>query len=191
MKADSQYNWFQNVTLDENGNQNVVQHSHPNSITAHIHLSNITTTSDYVFIDISDTVNYGHVGTNYAHIEHAWVSIDADTNADYQVTVGYLKDVTTTGGTFVHLYTVSGTKKAGNSKDVILPVYPNGGKLNDAFVVTADLVNSSDYANTNTLPSTLSPATPDTNPNNGDVVLNIVMNAGSINLALNTSYHAH
>lgn len=48
--------------------------------------------------------------------------------------------------------------------------------------------SSSDYSNTNSLPSTLGV---NTNPSDGDVIVRVVRNAGTFDLSINMSYHSH
>lgn len=174
-------------TVNEEGRLGVVQHSHINSMDVHLH-NDVAATTSWIAIDISDDRYTDGSGNNYVHLENMYVDIDSDVNGDYEVVVGYLKEVGATQGSFVHLYSLSGTKKAGNSKTQIFDLYPNGAKMDNGYVLTNDVLTSSDYGTASTLTSTLGDTII---PDNGDVVVRAVMNAGTINLAVNLSYHTH
>jgi hypothetical protein len=183
--------FYRTVTVDENGRQDVVQHSHPHNVDVHLHLSSVTTSEDYIVVDISNTGYTNGGPTNYVHVENFWFDIDADNTADYSMSLGYLKDVVGSGGTFVDLYTVSGSKKAGQSRSVFFPMYPNGAKMKNGDVITVDNIEEASFGSGSTMMSTLSPYSATVNPGESDVVLRIIMNAGSLGLSLNMSYHTH
>lgn len=186
MAQDNQYGFFRDVTVT-GGRMDVIQHSHTNSLDVHLS-RDISTSKDYILIDTSDTSYTNGVEALYIHLENILFDIDADLIADYEINVGYLKNVTTTGGTFVRLYSITGTKKAGNSKTVFIDPYPNGPKMINGWVITNDDTPSASYASTASVETTKGDTS---NPSDGDIIVNIVMNAGSILLDINMSYHPH
>lgn len=190
MAKELQYGFFRDVELID-GRMGVVEHAHQNNVNVHLHLTGISADADFIFVDLDDTTNYPHVLTGYTHIENVWFDMDASNTAEYEITLGFLKNVSAATGDFVHLYTISGGKQAGNSKIVVLPLSPNGAKMDSRFVVTHDVITSATYGSSNSLPSTLDPMTANVNPDNGDLVLRIIINAGSIAMSLNASYHTH
>jgi len=160
--------------------------------TSHVHLhTNISASASFILIDLSDTINYDHLFSNYITLDNLFINIDADNQADYIVNLGYLKDVNTTGGTFVHLIGVNGDKVAGKSKELTYNPFPNGPRMQNGFVTTSDILISSDYASTNPLPSTLDTTTSNVFPSDGDVVLRVTRNAGSFNLAVTMGYQSN
>lgn len=189
----AQHTLLNTIDFDSNNRLNVVQHSHPTSVDVHLYLTGISASQDYILIDVSDWQSYEQTAdrTNYAHIENLWFDIDADATADYEITIGYLKDVNATAGTLTHLYTISGDKKVGQSRNIFLPLYPNGARMTNGYVVTADRYTESGFSSGSKLASTLSPYSATTNCANSDVILRVVMNAGSINLSTNISFHGH
>ncbi len=183
--------FFRTVFVDEFGRQEISQHTPVGSVHVHLHITGLTTGADFIYIDISDEVNYKHSGTTYAHIENSWIDISASNTAAYQATLGYLTDVVESAGTFVHLFTINGSKAQGNNNSLILPFFPTHARMTDEFVVTHDRISSSIYGSGSTLPSTLDPNTSNVNPNTGDVVLSVQVSSGSIDISINSGFHAH
>lgn len=173
--------------INKEGRGDVVQHAHPDNGCAHL-IYDISASQSFILVDLSDTVNYPHKDTNYLHLENFALSTDADNQADYIVKIGYLKDVTTTGGTFVSIFSLGGDKIAGKSQSFLADVFPNGPRLTDTHTVGNDIITSADYASTNTLYSSRGV---NVNPGNGDCVVRCIVNSGTFGLVANTSYHAH
>ena len=177
-------------TVNVDGRLDIVQHSHPNSVDLHLD-TDISTTDEWILVDISNP-DYTHQnGDNYVHLEGIYISVDADNTADYSIQIGYLENVGATQGTFRYLYTLSGDKQAGNSKEMFLDLYPNGARMTGEYIVTNIGVTEATFSNTSTMKSTLSPLISDINPGENDVVVRCIINTGTINLSLNMSYHTH
>lgn len=175
------------LEINKEGRANVVQHAHPDNGCTHI-VANITASTSFILIDLSDTVNYPHTHTNYLHLENFGFGIDADNQADYIIKLGYLKDVNDTNGTFVGVYTLGGDKIAGKSQQVLCNPFPNGPRLTDEHIVGNDITISADYRSG---ASILSSRGVNVSPGNGDCVIRVIRNAGTFGLVANTSYHSH
>ena len=156
----------------------------------HLYLPNVTTSSNYILVDLSDTVNYPHDNTDYTQLEHMRIGIDADNQADYEITVGYIKYQSATGGTFNHLYSFSGDKNVGQNTQEYIYFGEFGPKMKNGYVLSNDIVTSSVYGPNSQLRSTLDSSVANTYVGVGDIVVNIIRNAGSFNLTINMAYHS-
>jgi hypothetical protein len=171
----------------------VVPHAHSDQGTIHFHMEDLTAgTYRVIVIDISDTDNYPHTKTDYVHLEWLEIEVDGDVIADYQINLGYLENVDENNGDRTVIKHWSGTKTAGRSIREFITVSPNGWKMKSDFHTThMKSLNDTNYQTDANLVSTLDPTTADTPSGNGDVVMEIVVNAGSINMSFETSYHGH
>lgn len=177
------------ASVNSDGHFDITQHSHQNSMNVHSHKDYGTmSTALTMLVDLSDSTYNLNNGTNYVHVEDLYIGVDSDVNGDYEVAIGFLKDVGPTQGSFVHLYSVTGTKKAGNSKEVSWQPFPNGAKMKSTYVLTDDIITSGDYSTASTITSVKGDSIV---PANGDVVSLVTVNAGNINCAINMSYHTH
>jgi hypothetical protein len=180
------------VTVDENGKLGVVQHSHPDAVNLHFHDDSIATTKRYVFIDVSDTERYKHSGTNYIHFENLDVQVDPDTNADYIISLIYLENVGA-GGADAHVFKrIVGNKKVGQKVEFFQNPYPNGIRaVSDFHVSSKSTLNDPTYAATERFFSTHDTVHANVAPVNGAIILEVIMNADSINLDIDAAYHGH
>ncbi len=182
------------MTVNTEGRGDVVQHSHVDQGSLHMHVDGLTAaTYRYILIDISDTVNYPHSNTDYAHIEWVEVEVDGSAQATFQLNLGFLKDVDADNGDRYVVKHWSGTRTAGVSFREFVNMYPNGQRMRSESIATHMI--SVDDANYQTagadLPSTLDPTTSDTPSGNGDVVLEVIVGAGTIDMAIEIGYHSH
>lgn len=175
----------------------VVPHVHSGHGSIHFHVENISATTTYILVDMSDTTNYPH-GANPVslHIDSMTYQVDADNTADYQIDFYYLENVDGTDGDLRMWFSIVGNKTAGNSvRDYIDwsasgPVMKSGtgGTKSSSNMITLD---DPDYSSADNYKSTHNVAVANTPCGSGDIVMKVVMAAGSINLALNLSYHSH
>jgi len=177
--------------VNSEGRLDVVQHQHPDG--GHIYFrDDISVTTDYILIDLSDTTNYPHNSTNHIHTENISVVIDATNTADYVVELGFLENVDGTDGDFIEIFTFSGTKQAGNNQAFEISQAPNGARLiSSRFTSAVMSLNDVAFQTDVNLASTLDPATADTPSGNGDMVIRVTINAGSIDLSIAVGYHSH
>ena len=179
------------ATVNSEGRADVTQHAHPNNGSFHF-AADVSATTDFIILDISDTVNYPHVETGYAHIEHLMVQVEASNTADYNISFGYLENVDGTNGDYHEMYSMNGDKTVGRNKAVVLPVYPNGDKMTSTKTVTSiKSLNDTAFQTDVNLGSTLDPGTADTPSGDGDLVMRITITAGTLNVSLNGAYHTH
>jgi hypothetical protein len=180
------------MTVNDEGRGDVVQHAHPNNGTFQFVQHSISASQDFIIVDISDTTNYPHVNTTYIHLENLGINIDADATADYEIQIGFLENVDATDGDFYGLYHIDGSKKVGQNYDSFLQLYPNGPRMRSESVVSSTIsTNDTAFQTDVNLATTLDPSTADTPSGSGDMVVRITMNAGSISLILSGSYHTH
>jgi len=190
---------FPAPTIDSNGRLDVVQHAHPDS--THVHLDftagGTGTSVDLIMVDLSDTTNWHHTHTGAVHIEELYVEVDAQVNADYDIILGFLKNVGATDGDFYELTHVAGSKTAGQQKNVSRKFYPNGPYCSSNKVVTSDItLNDTSFNTATNMKTVRDPATANTPPADGDLVLRIMDNGGggantNFTVEVNFSYHSH
>jgi len=184
-------------TVDTNGHLDVVQHAHPDSVYVHFDYAFTGGTSlDFILIDLSDTTNYHHTNTGYIHLEELFINVDADTNASYQVTVGWLENVDATDGDLYEITHLYGTKAVGQQKEIIRKFYPNGPKCSSSYAVTSDItLNDTAFQTDVNMRTTLDPTTADTPSGSGDLILRVNAGAGGantdFNVEVNLSFHSH
>ena len=183
-------------TVNSDGRQDVVQHSHPDSSYLHIDYA-VTggTDVDLIIVDLSDTTSYPHSNTSYIHLEEIYIDVDASTNSDYNISVGFLENVDATDGDFYELTHLSGTKTTGQQLSMIRKFAPNGPKCSSTYTLTSDITaNDVAFQTDVNLPSTVDPSTADTPSGSGDLVLRITSVAGAntdFNVEINLAYHTH
>ena len=180
------------LTINSEGRADMVQHSHSNNGWVHFESGSLSASQDYIFVDISDTTNYPHVDTSYIHLEYLRIHVDSDVNGNYAVQVGFLENVDESNGDFYPLVDISGTKKTGNTIDQIFPFYPNGAKGTSSFAVSSEKsLNDTAFQTDVNLASSLDSGTTDTPSGDGDLAIRVVVNAGSIIVGVEASYHTH
>jgi len=170
----------------------MVTHAHGGSGMIHYYKAGIVASEDVILVDLSNTTDYPHEDTTAVHM--AWFNYDIDpsSDADYLLQIGFLANVDDTNGDFHELFRVSGSRKAGNAKGGFFPMSPQGpaclpGKIASSVSSLNDVAFQTDV----NLASTLDPGSLDTPSGSGDLVYRLTMGAGTINLAIETSYHAH
>ena len=180
------------ATSDSNGRLNIVQHAHIDSSNLHFHIANISVSQDYILIDTSDTTNYPHYYTDYIHLESCSMQIDSDVNGDYIIEIGFLENVDNTNGDFIPIYSLSGTKKTGNTQYVAFNGYPNAPRCKSAFFVSSDKsLDDTAFQTDVNLASTLDVSSANVPSGSGDIALRITRIAGSFNAIIDISYHSH
>lgn len=181
------------MTVNSEGRADVVQHAHIDSGAIHFHLAGLgVATTRYILIDISDTTNYPHNNTDYAHIEWIELEVDGSAAAAYTVNLGFLENVDADNGDRYIVKHWSGTRTAGQSIRQLDNLYPNGWRMRSENLAThAISLNDANYQTDVNLPSTLSPGVADTPSGNSDVILEIDVTAGTIDIAFEIGYHSH
>lgn len=181
------------MTVNSEGRGDVVQHEHPSRTAIHITVNNLTTgVYRYVIVDMSDTVNYKHIAGEYAHLEWVEIQIDSDNTGAFTAGLGFVENVDASGGDRYIVKHWSGDKTAGNSFQELVNLYPNGWRMISSHVTTHEVsLADAGYQADVLLPSTLNPTAADTYPGDGDVVLEVTVEAGSVNMSFELSYHTH
>jgi len=170
----------------------VIQHAHEGNGMIHFVKDGILATQDLILIDISDTDNYPHLETGFAHIAWFNFQVDASSDADYIIQIGFLENVDDTNGDFSELFRVSGTRKAGNNKAGFFPMSPQGPSTSSGKLATSiKSLNDTAFQTDVNLASTLDPGTADTPSGDGDMVARVTIAAGTINLNVQVGYHGH
>ena len=176
--------------VDSAGHAGVVAHAHSEG--GHISFeADISVSEDFILADISDTTNYPHDNTSWLHFVNYKIGEEASNTADYQIILGFLENVDATNGDFVHIDKWNGSKQAGNNIREIVATNPENVKaLSSANAGTRDLNDVAFQTDVN-LASSIDPTTVDTPSGNGDIVIRVIINAGSINLTFGMVYHSH
>ena len=185
------------MTVNQDGRGDVVQHAHPDS--GYIHVDyDVTggTDVDFIAIDLSDTTNYPHSNTGSIHIEEIYVAVDAEVNADYMVEFGFLANVGAVDGDYYEIMHVNGNKTVGQQQEVVRKFYPNGPRCLAANVASSDVtLNDTKYNTGASFLETVDMATGAKAPGDGDLVVYIYAGAGGANtnfsVEINIAYHTH
>lgn len=179
--------------VDENGRIAVVQHAHPDTGAIHFHIDGLTVgTYRFILIDISDITNYPHANTTYAHVEWVEIQVDSNNTGAYSVSLGFLENVNGDNGDRYIIKHWSGSKTVGNQLLIFEHMVPAGWRMQSGRILThAISVNDANYQTDVNLPSSIDPSAPDTPSGDGDVITEIIVTAGEINIAIDIGYHSH
>ena len=179
------------VPINSEGNLSVVTNGRPDNGYS-VFSSDVSTTTDFIVIDISDTTNYPHVSTSYIHTENMFFNVDATSDADYTIDLGWLENVDGTNGDFYSVYSFGGTKKTGNSASISINHAPNSPRLISTKVLVSNKsLNDTAFQTDVNLGSTIAPGTANVPSGSGDMVVRVTINAGSIGLTIGIGYHTH
>ena len=180
------------LTIDENGNANIVQHAHPDSSTISFSKEGIVADQDFILIDLSDLVNYKHKNLGLIHIESIFIITESSTIAQYDLEFGFLDNVDSVNGDFHSILNIPASRQTGNQMRILYESHPNMVKCSPDFYLTsrvfADDVSFQDDLN---LASTLDPTTLNTPSGDGDLILMVRVDAGTVDISVNISYHTH
>jgi len=122
------------ATSDGAGHIDVVTHAHAEG--GHVHFKkSISVTADFIIIDLSDTTNYPHDNTSWVHTSNMIMGIDASSDADYLVQLGFLENVDGTNGDFHGIFDVSGSRKTGVNKDIHITQAPEAPKMRSESIL--------------------------------------------------------
>lgn len=179
--------------IDDDGRLAVTPHSHHNNGTIHMHVDGLTTgTTRYILVDISNTTDYPHTNTDFVHLEWFDIEVDGNTSANYTVNLGFLENVDATNGDRTIVKHWSGSRTVGQSIRALFDPIPNAPKMHSDYVTTHEVsLNDINYQTDVNMATTLDPTTADTPSGNGDVVLEIIVTAGTVDIAISASYHTH
>jgi len=178
------------VEVDANGHIGVVAHTHDEG--GHIHFKRaIAATQDFILIDLSDTTTYPHANTGWIHTSNMVLGIDASSDANYLVQIGFLENVDGTNGDFHGIFDVSGSKKTGVNQNVSITQAPEAPQMRSSGLLGPVMADQTGFQTDVNLASTADPATVDTPSGNGDVAVRVTITAGDINLSILMGYHTH
>jgi hypothetical protein len=178
----------------EDGNLDVLQHAHSDAGVAHFHLEGITgaATYTYLIIDLSDTTNYPHDYTSVIHIDWIKFEVASDVTGDYLITWGVVENVDATDGDYYIIDHISGSRIAGNSVKGFYEFNGAGWTMDSARMATGHTsLNDVTFQTDVNLPTTLSPGVAATPPGDGDLIMQVVLAAGTIDVICTVGYHTH
>jgi hypothetical protein len=179
------------LNIDSNGRAEITQHAHADQGNLHFDVV-LSEGGEFILIDLSDTNNYPHSNLNYIHLEWLRVQIDAGAGANYELEFGFLENVDENNSNLYIFEHIKGTQQTGTSKELFFNYYPNGGQLRSQKLVTHDArIDDETFQNDQNNKSTLNPSTANVAPGNGDFVLLVTRNAGTIDVVVGASYHSH
>lgn len=177
----------------ENNSLSVINHGHSDQGVAHFHIEGLGAgTYTYILIDLSDTTNYPHDYTSVLHIDWLKFEVDASATGDYIVSWGVVENVDATDGDYYIIDHISGSRTAGNSLEDFYD-FSGAGWLMDStkFVTGHKSLNDAIFQTDVNLPTTLSPGAAATPPGDGDMIMQAVVAAGTIDLICTVGYHTH
>jgi hypothetical protein len=178
------------IEVDTLGHLGVVTHSHDEGGYV-LFEREISTTQDFIFIDLSDTTDYPHSNTSWIHVGNLIIDVDATNTADYEIHMGFIDNVDGADGDFHHVYSWKGSKLAGRQIHSVIATSPESVKMRTSSTLGTIDLNQTAFQTDVNLASTKDPLTIDTPSGDGDVVLRVIVNTGSINLSLSMTYHSH
>lgn len=157
--------------------------------TFHFTSADLSSSQNFIIIDLSDTTNYNHVATNYIRFDWLRITADAASNANYAIDLGFLENVDNTNGDFYSIIDFNSSKNTGNTISQFLNYGSKGHKCKSTFhTVKVDANNTAFQTDVN-LASTLDPSTANVPSGNGDVALKVTVNAGSVIVSIEGDYH--
>ena len=155
----------------------------------HFKTLDVTTNQFFKIIDLSDTTNYPHEFANVVNLEFIQVQVDAESLSEFEVCLGYMSDVDGSSGTFNCFKSWQETKAVGTSFSESLYWQHPGLTIDSTHILTKDITISSSLSSAATPLSTLYPAGDAVGFGNGDLVIAIIMSAGSVNLTVEGLYY--
>lgn len=187
-EADSVY---RNVSVDVNNHLDVVPHGHPEG--GHVLFKKtFSATEDVIVIDVSDTTNYPHAYTSWIHTSNMLLEIDASSDAEYVIKIGFLENVDGTDGDFHEIFEIDGSRKAGNSHFLEINQAPESPQLRSAKFTGPVVLNDTAFQTDVNLRSTLDPTGAAATPSgSGDMVMRVTHTAGTYTVECMIGYHSH
>ena len=182
---------YRDVVVDRFGHLAITPHAHPEG--GHILFKKTFSASeDVILIDLSDTTNYPHDYAAWIHTSNIIMSIDASALAEYVIQLGFLDNVDDTNGDFHEVFSIDGSKKAGNSHFVTISTSPESPRfLSSKFVGPVEVDQTSFQTDVN-LRSTLDPTgAAATSSGNGDMAMRVTHTAGTYAVSIAIGYHSH
>ncbi len=177
----------------ENESLSIIQHGHDDSSTLHFHIDlAAAATTRYIMIDLSDTVNWPHAYASVVHIDWFGVDVDSDNNGNYTLKLGFLANVDATDGDIHVFHDIAGSKSVGNQYYDMMQLAPDGWICAATRHLSSEItLNDTSYQTDVNLPTLIDPATADTPPGSGDIVLVATLAAGAISIDIDIGYHTH
>ena len=176
----------------EHESLSVIEHTHEDQSAIHFDVDLAAGTTRYILIDLSDTTNWPHDNATVIHIDWVDIHIDSDNTGDYVIKLIALANVDATNGDAYVIHETSGSKTAGNNIDEEMNLTPNGWLVDSARIGSSDIsLNDVTYQTDVNLYTLFDPATSDTPPGSGDLILEAVVNAGNITINYDIGYHTH
>ncbi len=156
----------------------------------------VIATNYYGFIDLSDTVNWPHIGTSRLDFTSFSLNVDKATSAKGSVAIGIITRIDGTDADVVYILGIGFTQNGSENIFVIQNFSPSqiktnvtGGKLAQVKTNTVQLNIAA--INTGT-PLAFGPGGATFIPAVGDAILTIITTTGgTLSWGLATDYHAH
>jgi hypothetical protein len=158
----------------------------------HLNVNSLTTGTTYIkVVDLSDIFNYKHENTTEVSLE--WLELQTDVSglSEYEICLGFLKNVTDVSGDFVCIKSWHEEKTVGSSILENINFNHPGVTCSESNINSVDITSSvSDLSDTSTCISTLFPAGGDTSGfGNGDLVLKVNITTGTVDLSFECIYY--
>ena len=169
-------NWVYNRELDswEPG-----ENSH---IITQIDATGVSSSTDYVLIDLSDTTNYPHHHTGCIGLRQYQLSIDPDTSFEGSLSLGFVENVDATNGDYYPVITYEMVKKPNTITQDVTYDYPVF--LDSEHVATIPTTDDTGFQTDTAITS----STGTTEPGNGDMIMRVIPGGGSAGISVSVKY---
>ena len=158
----------------------------PGHVMLHFSTASLDASINFVIIDISDTGTYKHRGTDFIHGDWLDYQVQATTNALYSIDICFLNNITVSGSDCHKIFSIQGTKKAGQDINRFINPGVNGPQCHVSGTATRVVFSPAFHA-TASIKSVLNGFVA---PGQNDLVAVVTIEAGSIAFTMNMGYHA-
>ncbi|GAI22082.1 unnamed protein product, partial [marine sediment metagenome] len=178
------------ASITDEGYQDVSIHGSHDGDSISFEEDDIDVTTGYVLIDLSDTTNYPHSGTERVGVDWIVVTGLADTSAVGYFDIGFITRIDGVNSDWYSIFHDHFDKKE-ERFEIMLNLVPQSVECNPTKHLSGGgmkFVNDATFNTGGTVKGTYSDTTP---PAVGDLVLKVTRSAGQTDLAVAVGYHTH
>lgn len=182
------------INFSDHGSIGVTPHEHSSHGNVHLMPSNISANVDYILVDLSDTTHWPHTDTTALHLEFLDMQVDASSTAAWEIHLVWLDNCSVASCDSYPVFGASGNKTTGNNLETQIAWQQAGPILKPgfpAFLSSHTILGDTTYQTDVPLRSAYIIGSASTFPGSGDLLLQVVVTAGSINIHCNLAYHTH
>lgn len=154
--------------------------------TVHLDTGSVATQTAFMLIDISDTTNWKHTGTDHVIIDHILIEVDPDNSYLGEVKIGFLTEVDGDNGNFNQIIDFDMAKKSDLAIEDLK--FGTGFHCQASTHFGPMLVNSTLFQTDLDLGGPDDPGTITYPSGNGDLVTLIEVAAGTVDVSITLVY---